>query len=69
MKIMEDTLSVIIPAYNEERSMRRILEKVCAVNLPLKKEIIIIDDGSTDRTGKICTDFTPPHRILLYIND
>lgn len=57
---MQETLSVIIPAYNEARTMRQILEKICAVNLPVQKEIIVIDDGSTDETGEICKKFTPP---------
>jgi glycosyltransferase involved in cell wall biosynthesis len=50
------TLSVVIPAYNEERFIGRLLEKVLAVDLsPLgvDKEIIVVDDCSTDRTGAI----------------
>jgi len=49
-------LSVIIPAYNEERFIGRLLEKVLAVNLDrfgLDKEVIVIDDHSTDRTAEI----------------
>jgi len=41
-------LSVLIPAYNEIKSIDILLEKVQAV--PLNKEIIIVDDGSTDGT-------------------
>lgn len=43
-------LSVIIPVYNEERTITKIVERVQNVNL--KKEIIIVDDGSTDGTKK-----------------
>lgn len=44
-------LSVIIPVYNEERFISRTLSVVCSSNsLNLGKEIIVIDDGSTDRT-------------------
>lgn len=48
-------LSVIIPAYNEAATMGQVLEKVLAVNLPdhLKKEIIVVDDCSSDNTGNI----------------
>lgn len=45
-------LSILIPAYNEEDTILKILKKVEAVKLPVKKEIIIVDDGSTDSTGK-----------------
>ncbi|MEK6919123.1 MAG: glycosyltransferase family 2 protein [Nanoarchaeota archaeon] len=41
-------LSIIIPAFNEIRSISQIIKKVKAVKIP--KEIIIIDDGSTDGT-------------------
>lgn len=45
------TLSIVIPVYNEERSIKKIIEKVLAADsLGLKKEIIVVDDGSTDET-------------------
>ncbi|MBI2632863.1 MAG: glycosyltransferase family 2 protein [Parcubacteria group bacterium] len=45
------TLSIIIPVYNEEKTIERVLEKVVAQNIgDWEKEIIVIDDGSTDNT-------------------
>lgn len=44
-------LSVIIPVYNEKNTIEELVEKVNAV--PIDKEIIIIDDGSTDGTRQI----------------
>lgn len=44
-------LSVIIPVYNEEKTIAEIIKRVKAVNL--KKEIIIVEDGSTDKTREI----------------
>ncbi|MCM8770011.1 MAG: glycosyltransferase family 2 protein [Candidatus Omnitrophica bacterium] len=44
-------LSIIIPVYNEEKTIRLLLKRV--KNLPREKEIIIVDDGSTDGTKKI----------------
>jgi dolichol-phosphate mannosyltransferase len=43
-------LSVIIPAFNEEKTLPLLLPKVLAV--PLAMEIIIVDDGSTDHTAR-----------------
>jgi dolichol-phosphate mannosyltransferase len=44
-------LSVIIPVYNEERTIAELISKVKAVQLD--KEIIVVDDGSTDSSIKI----------------
>ena len=49
---MNETLSIVIPAYNEERTIHRILDKVKAVELigGIQKEIIITNDCSKDDT-------------------
>ncbi|MDP2937932.1 MAG: glycosyltransferase family 2 protein [Candidatus Omnitrophota bacterium] len=47
-------LSVIMPVYNEAKTIRQILEKINAVNID--KEIIVVDDGSCDGTEKILRD-------------
>jgi glycosyltransferase involved in cell wall biosynthesis len=44
-------LSVVMPAYNEAKTIREIVRRVQAV--PLDKEIVIVDDGSTDGTRDI----------------
>jgi glycosyltransferase involved in cell wall biosynthesis len=46
-------LSVIIPVYNEKTTISEVIEKVSAVELPIAKEIIVVDDGSTDGTVEI----------------
>lgn len=46
-------LSVVIPVYNEESTIGEVIDKVRAVDLPIDKEIIVVDDGSTDGTVKI----------------
>jgi dolichol-phosphate mannosyltransferase len=43
-------LSVIVPVYNEAKTIRQILEKISSVDID--KEIIVIDDGSSDGTDK-----------------
>ena len=49
---MSDKLSVLVPAYNEERTISEILLRVLALG-PVVKEIIVVDDGSKDRTVEI----------------
>ena len=51
-------LSVILPAYNEERTIRAVLDAVLAVDVsslpePVEKEVIVVDDASADRTAEI----------------
>jgi len=43
-------LSIIIPVYNEESTVSEVIERILKVQLPIAKEIIVIDDGSNDST-------------------
>ena len=53
-------LSVLVPVYNEERTLEEIVRRVCAV--PLPKEIILVDDGSKDRSREILTRLQAENR-------
>ncbi|TML98561.1 MAG: glycosyltransferase family 2 protein [Actinobacteria bacterium] len=44
-------VSVLVPAYNEARTIEGVLRRVAA--LPLRLEIVVVDDGSVDGTGDI----------------
>jgi len=46
-------LSIVIPCYNEKNSISEIINQVKNVDIPLEKEIIIVDDFSTDGTREI----------------
>jgi len=59
MKKSTPAISIVIPAYNEERRLPGSLERICAY---LKKrgwdgEVIVVDDGSTDQTARIVTEW------------
>jgi len=61
-------LSIIIPAYNEEFTIRTIIEAIDRVALKdygLKKEIIIVDDGSEDHTVEIVEELQGTYAIRL----
>ena len=50
-------LSIVMPAYNEERTLREIVSRVLAVEIPgIEKELVIVDDGSKDRTREILAE-------------
>ena len=52
MKLNPFTLSIVIPCYNEKDSIHTIVEKVLAAPIE-NKEIIVVDDKSTDGTGEV----------------
>jgi len=59
----ERVLAVIIPAYNEQETIEQVLAKVDA--LPMVREIIVVDDGSTDATVARVEAFGSPRVRLL----
>ena len=67
----KNLLSIIIPAYNEERTISAILSKVAEVELiaGMKKEIIIVNDCSKDQTVTVVEQFcqaNPDVQIILF---
>lgn len=62
-------LSVIIPAYNEERTLRNIFERLKEVQLigGFTKEIIIVDDNSTDNTSAIAQEISESNNNVKYV--
>jgi glycosyltransferase involved in cell wall biosynthesis len=56
-------LSIIVPCYNEEHSIRAMLDRVLRASLPsgVTKEIIIVNDCSTDRSVEVVEHFINAH--------
>lgn len=63
---MSQTLSIVIPAYNEGATIHRILDKVRAVRLldDLQKEVIIVNDCSRDNTEEAVRQYKDAHPDL-----
>ena len=60
-------VSIVIPIYNEKRTILKILEKVEKSNtLGLEKEIILVDDGSTDGTREILKNLESKYQIIYH---
>ena len=70
LKFMDESnyklkLSIIIPVYNEERTLRKLIGSVEAVQLPLEKEIILVDDGSKDKSREILGEYKNKYKIVF----
>jgi len=48
-----ELLSIVVPVYNEVRTVRSVIERLIEIDLPLAREIIIVNDGSTDGTREV----------------
>lgn len=62
-------LSIIVPIHNEEKTLELLLEKVIDLKLPekIRKEIILIDDKSTDNSQKIITKYSQKYSNISAI--
>ena len=56
-------LSVLIPVYNEERTLRQLLRQV--LDSPYRKQIIVVDDGSSDGTAAILAEMAARPGMLV----
>ena len=57
-------ISILMCAYNEERTIARAIREVLSVEYPCDIELIVVDDGSQDATAKLVDEFTDPRVVL-----
>lgn len=60
-------ISIIIPAYNEEKTITLVLDKVLSVTLPegMAREIIVVNDGSRDQTAEVLNRYDNRHDVKI----
>ena len=61
------TLSVLVPVFNEERTIIQVVETI--LSLPLEKEIIVVDDGSSDGTRELLSRYAGRKNIRVILHD
>jgi cellulose synthase/poly-beta-1,6-N-acetylglucosamine synthase-like glycosyltransferase len=63
------SFSIVVPVKNEERVIDRLLSSLSTLNYPAnKREIIIVEDGSTDKTRDICMNYAKEHANVKILN-
>lgn len=60
-------ISVLVPAWNEEKTIKETIEAIFKIDYPIK-ELIVINDGSTDRTKEIVEELKKKYSNLKLIN-
>ena len=51
-----ERLSIIVPVFNEARTVRAVIDRLLTIDLPVPREILLVDDGSTDGTGEVLSN-------------
>ena len=66
---MRKILSIVVPAYNVERELKKCIESCLKQDIPQESyEIIIVNDGATDNTLQVATDIAAKHKSVSVIN-
>ena len=63
---MNPLISIVVPVYNEARTVAEVIQRLVAIDLPAPREILVVNDGSTDGTRDVLDRLTerPELRII-----
>jgi glycosyltransferase involved in cell wall biosynthesis len=59
------TLSILVPVFNEQQRVNRVLKEALAVAYPVPVEIVVVDDGSTDETPQVLATVDDPRVVMV----
>ena len=59
-------ISVIVPIFNGEKNLGETLETLLAAGRERSLQIVLVNDGSTDQSAKICMDYQKWHTNICY---
>jgi glycosyltransferase involved in cell wall biosynthesis len=63
-----ELISIIVPVYNEARTVRQVIERLLEIPLPAAREIIVVNDGSTDGTREVLDGIAPVDGVLSIVH-
>ena len=66
---MKYLFTIIVPVYNVEKYLKKCINSVVNQNIGFENiELILVNDGSIDNSGKICEEFSEKYKNIVYIN-
>ena len=65
---MTELLSIVVPVYNEEATVGAVIERLLAIDLPIAREILVVNDGSTDGTRAVLDALPPVSDVLRIVH-
>jgi undecaprenyl-phosphate 4-deoxy-4-formamido-L-arabinose transferase len=61
-------LSIVIPVYNSENSIKKLIEKLSVDLIGIDFEVILVNDGSKDNSEKVCIELSQSYKNLTFIS-
>ena len=67
---MAEGLSILMPVYNERATVERAIEDALGAELPVdRRQLVLVDDGSTDGTRELLGEMTLPENVTLVLHE
>jgi glycosyltransferase involved in cell wall biosynthesis len=61
-------LSIVVPVYNEEHTVAAVIDRLLAIDLPIAREVVVVNDGSTDGTRAALDEVAPRPGVLQIVH-
>jgi glycosyltransferase involved in cell wall biosynthesis len=68
MRDSSELISIIVPVFNEAGTVRQVIDRLLQIPLPAPREIIVVNDGSTDGTREVLDGIVPVAGILSIVH-
>jgi glycosyltransferase involved in cell wall biosynthesis len=65
---VSELLSIVVPVYNEEATVGAVVERLLAIDLPVAREILVVNDGSTDGTRAVLDGLPARAEVLRIVH-
>jgi glycosyltransferase involved in cell wall biosynthesis len=62
---VSELLSIVVPVYNEESTVGAVVERLLAIDLPVAREVLVVNDGSTDGTRRVLDAIQPRDTLRI----
>ena len=63
-----ELISILVPVYNEARTVGQVIDRLLQIPLPAPREIIVVNDGSTDGTRQVLDGLAPVDGVLSIVH-